>query len=270
MTPSTKMSGRTRIRPLRLLTVILLGLIVGIGSFGIVRALTTPRRTTPVYNPPVLAGQWIPGYCSAGVYARQGDTIVLTTSGHCAGQGVVAHDPGTNILEGVFGPTARDASCPYSGHTCAASDMNYLIVVADRIPWGHLNVVDLGTAGYRLIGAGTAALSCADIAIGDPIEIDGRGVYRSGTVAEKGQNLNSQDGSYFPCMVASYVQVGSGDSGGTVLVRGLPAGVTSRSYGGNLGFTPLAEGLAELGLVMCTTPDCGLTPPAALTPGSNQ
>ena len=44
-------------------------------------------------------------------------------------------------------------------------------------------------------------------------------------------------------------------------MNGQPAGVTSRSYGGLLGFTPLSEGLEQLGLVLCTTPDCGLIPP---------
>ena len=52
--------------------------------------------------------------------------------------------------------------------------------------------------------------------------------------------------------------MGVGDSGGAVLVRGLPAGVTSRSFNGILGFTPLAEGLDALGLELCTTADCGL------------
>jgi len=69
-------------------------------------------------------------------------------------------------------------------------------------------------------------------------------------------------------MIASSVQVAAGDSGGAVLVRGIPAGVTSRSFGGSLGFTPLAEGLAELGLELCTTPDCGLVPPGADPTGS--
>ena len=63
-------------------------------------------------------------------------------------------------------------------------------------------------------------------------------------------------------MIAAQVPVGGGDSGGVVLVRGIPAGVTSRNFGGWLGFTPLAEGLADLGLDLCTTPDCGLVPPA--------
>ena len=63
-------------------------------------------------------------------------------------------------------------------------------------------------------------------------------------------------------MVASAdVEVGVGDSGGAVLVRGLPAGVASRSFGGRLGFTPLAEGLEALDLELCTTPDCGLAAP---------
>ena len=61
---------------------------------------------------------------------------------------------------------------------------------------------------------------------------------------------------YFPCMMAARMDVGIGDSGGAVLVRGQPAGVVSRSFGGKLGFTPLAEGLEQLGLELCTTPNC--------------
>jgi hypothetical protein len=252
-----------RVRSGRVLITVLAGLLFGIAAFSVGSFVLTARRTTPVYNPPVLAGQQIPGYCSGGFYARHGETIVLTTSPHCAGEGTVAYDPGRTTVQGVFGPTARAATCPYPKHTCAASDMNYLVVAPDRIPWGHLNVVDLGTAGYRIIAPGTQPLACPDIAIGDSVEIDGRNVYRSGAVAEKGQNLfpANEDGSYFPCMIAAYIPTGSGDSGGAVLVRGIPAGVTSRSFGGNLGFTPLAEGLAHLALDLCTTPDCGLVPP---------
>jgi hypothetical protein len=80
-------------------------------------------------------------------------------------------------------------------------------------------------------------------------------------VAEKGEYLHAEDGDYFPCMIAAGTPVDTGDSGGAVLVRGMPAGVTSRSFGGLLGFTPLAEGLAGLGLELCTTPDCGLPAP---------
>jgi hypothetical protein len=267
LTREARTGAPARVRAVRLLVVVLAGLLLGIGAFSIVGAITQPRRTTPVYDPPVLAGQQLWGACAGGFYARHGDTIVLTSTGHCTSEGTVAYDPDGAGVRGVFGPAARDASCPYPGHTCASSDINYLVVAPERVPWGHLNVVDLGTAGYRIIAPGTRPLACADIAIGDQVEIDGRNVYRSGTVAEKGEYLHPEDGSYFPCMVAAHIPVGTGDSGGAVLVRGIPAGVTSRSFGGNLGFTPLAEGLAQLGLELCTTPDCGLVPPAASSTG---
>ncbi len=178
--------------------------------------------------------------------------------------GTTATSP-DGTVQGIFGPTAQDATCAYPDHTCQASDMNYLIVAPDRIPWGHLNEIDLGVGGYRILAPDSQPLACTDVAVGDPIEMDGRGIYRTGTVLEKGSYLQdaAQDGSYFPCLIASRLQVGGGDSGSVVLVRGEPAGITSRSLAGNLGFTPLAEGLTELGLELCTTPDCGLTPPSA-------
>lgn len=241
------------------------GLVVGIGVYLVGGALR-PARSTPTFDPPVLAGQQLWGYCAGGFYARLGQTIVLTSSGHCASPGTVAYDPDGVIVRGVFGPAARDDTCPYPGHKCASSDINYLIVAPDRIPWGHLDLVDMGMGGYRTTAAGTRPLGCADIEIGDSVEINGRNVFRSGTVAESGEYLHPEDGDYFPCMVAARIAVETGDSGGAVLVRGLPAGVISRSFGGNLGFTPLAEGLEQLGLELCTTPDCGLTPPASPLP----
>jgi hypothetical protein len=265
MTMASMRDPRRRVRARRRLIVALVGLLVGIAAFSIVRAVTQPRRSTPLYDPPVLAGQQLWGYCSGGFYARHGDTIVLTSTGHCTTEGTVATDPDGVGVRGVFGPPAQDASCPYPGHWCASSDINDLVVARDRIPWGHLNVVDLGTAGYRIIAPGTRPLGCADIAMGDPAEINGRDIYRTGSVTDKGENLHpaNEDGAYFPCMVIATIAVASGDSGGAVLVRGVPAGVTSRSFGGSLGFTPLAEGLAQLGLELCTEPDCGLVPPAA-------
>ncbi len=255
MPPATATSPAVRAR--RLVIVALTGILVGMAVFWIATTVTTPRRTTPFYDPPVLAGQRIPGYCSAGVYARHGESIVLTSSPHCGGEGTVV------LGQGVAGPMAQDPTCPHVGYTCHASDMNYIVVAAERIPWGHLNVIDMGIGGYRVLEPATRPLRCGDIAIGDPLELDGRNLYRTGTVTEKGQNLQppAQDGSYFPCMITSSAQVDGGDSGTIVLVRGIPAGVTSRSFGGNLGFTPLAEGLADLGLDLCTTPDCGLTRP---------
>jgi hypothetical protein len=250
--------ARAPIRPARAVIVVLVGLLVVIGGYSLLKTITEPRRTTAMYDPPVLAGQQLWGYCAGGFYARHGDTIVLTSTGHCTSEGTVAYDDDGTTMRGVFGPAARDATCPHAGHWCAASDLNYLVVAPDRIPWGHLNVVDLGTAGYRVIPPGTRPLGCDDIAIGDLVEIDGRDIYRSGPVTSKGENLfaPTQDGAYFPCMVDAQVPVGVGDSGGAVLVRGIPAGVSSRSFGGLLGFTPLAEGLAQLGLDLCTTPDC--------------
>jgi hypothetical protein len=252
---------RVRVRRVHLLTVLLAGVVIAIGSFAIVSTLTQPRRTTPVYDPPVLAGQQLWGYCAGGFYARHGETIVLTSTGHCTTEGEVAYDADGITQRGIFGPAARDASCPYPSHRCAASDMNYMVVARNRIPWGHLNVVDLGTAGYRIIPPDTRPLACGDIAIADRVEIDGRNIYRKGTVLEKGEYLHADDGDYFPCMIAVDIAVEAGDSGGAVLVRGIPAGVSSRSFGGKLGFTPLAEGLAQLGLELCTSADCGLTPP---------
>jgi len=270
VTRAARTGSRARVRPLRLLTIVLAGLLVVIGSFWIASAITQPRRTTAVYDPPVLAGQQLWGVCAGGFYARRGETIVLTSTGHCTTEGTVAYDPDGTTVRGVFGPAARDDSCPYPGKTCAASDLNYLVVALDRIPWGHLNVVDLGTAGYRIIPPDARPLACGDIAVGDLVEIDGRNIYRSGTVAEKGENLYPGDGSYFPCMIGARIGVGVGDSGGAVLVRGIPAGVTSRSFGGWLGFTPLAEGLAQLGLELCTTPDCGLVRPVVDPTGTDK
>lgn len=264
--PLTRSATNTAVRARRVLGVAIAGILVAIAIVWIGTTITTPqgatplattRRTTPLYDPPVLAGQRIPGYCSAGVYARHGELIVLTSSPHCGGDGTVVDQ------QGVVGPMAQDATCPHVGYTCHASDMNYLVVALDRIPWGHLNLVDMGVGGYRVLEPGTRALGCPEVAIGDPVELDGRNLYRTGTVTSKGQNLQppAQDGSFFPCMIRSSIQVGGGDSGGIVLDRGIPAGVTSRTFDGDLGFTPLAEGLADLGLEICTTPDCGLGRP---------
>jgi hypothetical protein len=226
----------------------------------IIRPQTEPSRSTPVYQPPVLAGQQLWGACAGGFYARRGETIVLTSSGHCTTEGTTAYAGDGTTVRGVFGPSARDPTCPHQDKACRPSDMNYLVVAEDQIPWGHLNLVDFGSGGYRTIAAGTAPLACGDIHEGDSVEINGRNIHRAGTVAEKGEYLHETDGDYFPCIVAARIQVGTGDSGGAVLVRGMPAGATSRSFDGLLGFTPLAEGLTALGLSLCTTPNCDQVP----------
>jgi hypothetical protein len=213
----------------------------------------------------VIAGRQLWGSCAAGVYARRGETIVLTSSAHCADEGTTAYDPSGRTARGVFGPAAVLEPCQHAAtHACRPSDMNYMVVAADQIPWGRLHMIDMGDGGMRVLGSGTRPLSCTEIAVGDAVEINGRDMYREGTVAEIGAYLHdpTSDGDYFPCMVAAAdVSVGVGDSGGVVLVNGVPAGVTSPSFGGALGFTPLAEGLDALDLEMCTTPDCGVEPP---------
>jgi hypothetical protein len=262
-----RVRGLARIGPRRLFILVLIGVALAVAILAATRGIA-PRRTTPVYDPPVLAGQQLWGYCAGGFYARRGDMIVLTSTGHCTSEGTVAYDDDNFTVRGVFGTAARDATCPHPGHWCASSDINYLVVAEDRIPWGHLNVVDLGTAGYRVIAQGTRPLACTDIAVGDLVEINGRNNYRSGRITGKGENLypEAEDGAYFPCMIGADIPVAAGDSGGAVLVRGIPAGVSSRAFGGLLGFTPLAEGLEQLGLELCTSPDCGLVAPVGVRP----
>jgi hypothetical protein len=221
------------------------------------------ERTTQPYDPPVMAGQWFYSLTSAGFYARLGDQVVLTNSGHGVREGTVATDPDGTGIRGVYGPAARAATCAYEGHVCAGSDMSYVVVPPDRIPWGHLNVVDMGAGGYRVLAPGTKPLGCASIPNGASVEINGRNVYRSGHVIGQGQYLFDADAQTFPCMVIADIVVSGGDSGGAVLVDGQPAGVVSRSFAdqGQVGFTPLDTGLDELGLSLCTEPDCGLVPP---------
>jgi hypothetical protein len=215
------------------------------------RAETT--RTTAEFDPPVWAGQNVPGACSGGFYARHAKGIVLTIVSHCASPGATLRDPRGQAV-GVFGPRAELVACP-AGRICAPSDFLTLELTDDWIPWGHLNLVDMGAGGYRTIAPGTKPLACSDIHVGDRVEVDGREHYRTGTVTVIGPYDFATDIN-FPCMVTTDIAVAVGDSGGAVLVNGLPAGVISRSLGGKLGFTPLAEGLENLGLELCTTPDC--------------
>ncbi|HEX6867711.1 MAG TPA: hypothetical protein VF119_02840 [Candidatus Limnocylindrales bacterium] len=251
--------------PRRWVLLAIVILVIGVAG-GAVVAWQSGAASPPLSGePPVVAGRQLWGTCAAGFYARLGDTVVLTSSAHCASEGTTAHAPDGRTVRGVFGPSAVLDPCEHAAtHTCRPSDMNYLVVAPDQIPWGRLNIVDLGDGGQRVIAGETTPLSCSEVALGDGVEINGRDIYRSGTVAEIGENLHdpASDGDYFPCMiVAADIEVGVGDSGGAVLVRGLPAGVTSRSFGGALGFTPLAEGLVALGLELCATPDCGLERP---------
>ena len=265
----TSISGGARpgrierlLRAFAVVAAVLLVAIVAYLALGELRERAETTRTTPRYDPPVWAGQLVPVPCAnGGFYARDRETIILTIAAHC---GVVK--PGTpwrdsdGRLIGTWGRLAELTDCP-AGRFCAPADIVPLELAPDRIPWGHLNLVDMGAGGYRTIGEGTRPLACADIHVGDRAEVDGREHYRSGIVTDIGAYEFATD-TMFPCMVVTDIEVQYGDSGGSVLVNGLPAGTTARDIGGRLAFTPLAEGLENLGLLLCTTPDCDLAPPA--------
>ncbi len=187
---------------------------------------------------------------------------MLTIAAHC-----LDSKPGTSVLDadgrlvGIFGQQAELPDCP-TDRFCAPADILPLVLPAERIPWGHLNLVDMGAGGYRTIPDGTRPLTCGDIRKGDRVELNGRERYRTGTVIEIGRYEHTTD-TIFPCMVVTDIEGGHGDSGSAVLVNGQPGGTLSRVIGGYLAFTPLAEGLENLGLILCTTPDCDLSPGAA-------
>ncbi|HUQ43556.1 MAG TPA: hypothetical protein VM451_03975 [Candidatus Limnocylindria bacterium] len=250
----------------RTIIVGLLGLIIGSVGYwavGAIRDRRETQRTTAEFDPPVWAGQNPPGGCPGGFYARREQTIVLTISAHCATPGAALRDAAGKMI-GVFGQRAVVDECP-PDRLCQASDFLAMALVAERIPWGHLNVVDLGAGGYRTIESGTAPFGCGDVKLGDLAETNGREHYRTGKVVANDPYDFSTD-VIFPCMIRTGIQVHSGDSGGSVLVNGIPAGVMSRTFGETSGFTPLAEGLENLGLTLCTTPDCDLSPDTAVQP----
>jgi hypothetical protein len=259
---------RGRIRPRRVLFLLLVVLLLGmVGWFG--RLAWTwyggMHRTTPVYDPPVLAGYRVSQWCGGGIYARTADdTIVLTSTGHCSPGGDPMFTADDHRFVGIIGPPSNWPTCDRPGKDrCTSSDMALVAVIPAMLPWGHLNELDLGAGGYRTIEPGDRLLACPDVHTGDRVELNGRGWYRTGTVIGQQANDFAADGTYFPCISVADIDVGGGDSGTLVLVNGQPAGVASRAYHGKLGFTPLAEGLAELGLTACDTPDCGLTPEMA-------
>ena len=222
------------------------------------RAETT--RTTARFDPPVWAGQNFIVGCAGGFYARDESTIVLIISAHCGNPGLTLHDPQGQPI-GVLGPRAELDTCP-EGRFCAPSDILPLVLAPDRIPWGHLNMVDMGAGGYRTMAPGTRPLACADVDEGDHVEVNGREHFRSGKIIAIGPYEHATD-TIFPCMIITDIAGFHGDSGAPAMINGLPAGSTSRVISGYLAFTPLAEGLANLGLVLCTTPDCALSPNTA-------
>ena len=97
--------ARPRIRVRRVVFVVIVVALLG----ELLVLANTARayiRTTPVYDPPVLAGQMVT--CTAGFYARRGETIVLTISDHCYDRANPPRDA-TGRLIGATGRT-RGAS----------------------------------------------------------------------------------------------------------------------------------------------------------------
>ena len=254
---------RPRVRVRRVVFLTLVAVLVAMIGITVLKTREYIRFTS-VYDPPVRAGQMSPVACSAGFYARLGHQVVITTSAHCgAAEGSTVTIDGRTF--GVQGPGARLDPCPSSGHACAGSDMSYVTVQDPFIPWGHLNLVDLGAGGYRILGSDSEPLACDAIAVGAKVEVNGLLRFREGAVTEKGPYDFPSD-TYFPCMVVTSIGAQIGDSGGAVLVDGRPAGIAAREFGDRYGFTPLAPGLEELGLVLCTEPDCGLVRPTSPAP----
>ena len=237
--------------------IVVLAVLAGVLAGFLVQRTLVDRaetvRSTEEFDPPVWAGQNVPGACSGGFYARDGAAIVITIVAHCAEPGDTLRDPAGRPI-GVFGPRAQLTDCPPE-RFCAPSDFLAMTLEDAWIPWGHLDLVDMGAGGYRTIAPGVRPLACGDIHVGDGVEVNGREHFRSGKVTAVGR-YHFEDDTIFPCMVTTDIPVATGDSGGAVLVNGLPAGIVSRRIGDRLAFTPLAEGLENLGLVLCTTPDC--------------
>ena len=128
---SARWSGRLRIG-----TVVGVALLSVVGYFalGALRDLAETTRTTPRYDPPVWAGQIVPGPCATGgFYARDRETVVLTIAAHCS-----AAIPGATLVDaegrlvGTFGRAAELPDCP-AGRFCAPSDVVALALAPDRI-----------------------------------------------------------------------------------------------------------------------------------------
>ncbi len=250
------MTSGPRISARRVVFLVLAAILFG-GLLAIANTWRQFIRTSPVYDPPVLAGQVVT--CTAGFYAHRGSTLVLTISGHCYDRANPPRDAAGRLI-GTYGADARRGDCP-TGRTCAGSDIVELILNPEHIPWGHLDQVDLGPGGYHTIAPDARPLSCADLRVGSSVEMDGRGLYRSGKIVAVEPYEFATD-TIFPCMALTDLDTAVGDSGAAILADGQPAGIAAREFDGKLGFTPLAEGLTDLRLTLCTEPECGLTRPA--------
>ena len=106
--------------------------------------------------------------------------------------------------------------------------------------------------------------ACDDIAIDDPIELNGRNVYRTGRSPRRASTSTPSSRTARTSRACSRHGSRSGRATPAAWCSsaGFPRASRRAASAGTSASRPLAEGLAELGLDLCTTPDCGLTPPA--------
>jgi hypothetical protein len=140
--------SRGRAQLVRAAAVVLLAVVVVLGGSLAAEAIVEHNetaRTTARFDPPVWAGQITPSGCPGGFYARHDRTIVLTISAHCVTPGGSLKDANGQLI-GIYGPRAQDAECQI-GPFCAPSDFLAMALGPAYIPWGHLNLIDMGAGG---------------------------------------------------------------------------------------------------------------------------
>src|SRR3712207_8725989 len=62
--------------------------------------LRRPPRSTLFPYTTLFRSLW--GSCAGGFFARRGDTVVVTSSAHCAAEGTTAYEPDGRTVRGVF------------------------------------------------------------------------------------------------------------------------------------------------------------------------
>jgi hypothetical protein len=95
---------RPRLRARRVVFLLLVALLLLSCVLVTARMWREAVRTSPIYDPPVLAGQVV--NCTAGFYASRGSTLVLTISDHCYDRANPPRDAAGRLI-GTFGADAR-------------------------------------------------------------------------------------------------------------------------------------------------------------------
>ena len=146
--------------------LVLLAVSAAIVVTSVVRTVMRPRRATAVYDPPVLLASSSGDACAGGFYARHGDTIVLTSTGHCTKRGHRRLRRGPRDGPRRLRPGRTRRHVPVS--------QEEVRIVRPELPRGRrgphpVGPSERGGPGHgrlRVIPAGTRPL-VSDIAIGD-------------------------------------------------------------------------------------------------------